>query len=523
VLRSLRATPVRQDNRLLVASLVTGLVAYGYGLFRYPLYLTDEGVYMQRAWAVLRQSELAPYTYIYDHAPGGWVTIAGWVAVLPKQFEAFGAPINTGRVLMLLVHLASVYLLFDIARRFSGGSTAPFVATMLFNLSPLGIFYQRQVLLDNLMVLWLLLAVFLILRSDRRVTGALLGGLCFGMAIVTKENAVFFAPGLAYLLYQQTRGHRSRRFAKGFWFFAGGIPVMFYLMYATLKGELLPPGLDFDSTNTQSARVSLANTIWWQLNRTEGSPVSGDGVFWQMMNDFWLPKDRFLLTAGAVCTVVLLVQGLQDRRANHAQLAASLLTLGYAAYLVRGSVLLEFYVIPWVPLFALNIGLVTASLLRNVSTTGKIVAIAVGVAVLASPFGRYVVVHGDTGQLQAHDMYRLNLTSMQKKQMDWVQSNIPADARLIIDDDMWVTLREAKPSYRFAHSHYQASLDPEISDELFRQDWRRIDYIVMSNKMRRAMRLNGGEDWILDALDNHSQRIWHVKQGDVALSVYRVN
>lgn len=527
MLRSLRETPVRTDNRLLVATLVTGLVSYGYGLFRYPLYLTDEGVYMQRAWAVLREGRLSPYTYIYDHAPGGWVSIAGWSAVLPNQFEAFGNAINTGRVLMLLMHLVSVYLLYDIAKQFSGGNTAAVIATTLFNLSPLGIFYQRQVLLDNIMVPWLLLSVFLILRSDRRVTSALAGGLCFGMAVVTKENAVFFAPALAYLLYEKSRNHRSKRFAKGFWYFAGGIPIAFYLMYATLKDELLPPGLHFDSSNTQSIRVSLTNTIWWQLNRTSGSPVSGtgNGAFWQMMHDFWLWKDRFLFYAGAIATVVLLVQGLRNRRRNHVQLVAALLAISYALYMIRGSVLLEFYIIPLVPLLALNIGLVAASALARLPDAGKAGVLALAIVVLASPTGGYLLVHGDTGRLQLHDMYRLNLTSMQRAQMDWVEKNIPADARMIIDDDMWVTLHDATPAYRFAHSHYQASGDPAVGAKVFHKSWRYIDYIVMSNKMRRAMRVNnagGQENWILDALDNHSRRIWDLKRGRVELAVYRV-
>ena len=68
---------------------------------------------MERAWSVMREGTLSPYTYYYDHAPAGWLTIAAWVAILPHQFETFGNAINTGRVLMLIVHVASVFLLFQ--------------------------------------------------------------------------------------------------------------------------------------------------------------------------------------------------------------------------------------------------------------------------------------------------------------------------------------------------------------------------------------------------------------------------
>ena len=98
--------PGRAATAVLVLSLLTGAVTHGWNVFRYPLYLTDEGIYMGQAWAVLRDGRLSPYTYFYDHAPMGWLTIAGWVGILPGSFSAFGNAINTGRVLMLLGHEA---------------------------------------------------------------------------------------------------------------------------------------------------------------------------------------------------------------------------------------------------------------------------------------------------------------------------------------------------------------------------------------------------------------------------------
>src|SRR2546428_12686330 len=98
------------ERVLLLVSLLTGAISHSYHLFLYPLYITDEGIYMQQAWSVLREGQLSPYTYSYDHAPVGWLVLAGWVSILPHQFQAFGNSINTGRVLMLLVHIASVFL-----------------------------------------------------------------------------------------------------------------------------------------------------------------------------------------------------------------------------------------------------------------------------------------------------------------------------------------------------------------------------------------------------------------------------
>src|SRR5260370_28079684 len=121
------ATQMSSRRLLLWASLAMGLVTHGYHLFIYPLYITDEGIYMEQAWSVLREGKLSPYTYYYDHAPAGWLLIDSWVALLPHQFETFGNAINTGRVLMLLVHVASTYLLFQCTRRLSGSVIAAVV------------------------------------------------------------------------------------------------------------------------------------------------------------------------------------------------------------------------------------------------------------------------------------------------------------------------------------------------------------------------------------------------------------
>src|SRR5438094_9614409 len=105
------------DRLLLVVSLATGGVTHGYNLFNYPLYITDEGIYLQQAWAVLREARLSPYTYFYDHAPAGWLVIAAWLSVLPSQLQTFGNAINTGRALTPLPHLGSGCLLVRVTQR----------------------------------------------------------------------------------------------------------------------------------------------------------------------------------------------------------------------------------------------------------------------------------------------------------------------------------------------------------------------------------------------------------------------
>ena len=505
---------------LLLLATLGGLVSHGYNVFRYPLYLTDEGIYTEQAWAVVNQAALSPYTYFYDHAPGGWLLISLWDLLLPGHSLTFGNGINTGRVLMVIIHVASVVMLFQITRKISGSYLAAFVAGLLFDLSPLAVYYQRQVLLDNIMVFWLLLCIYLLVMRRNRVLSTAVAGLSLGLALVTKENAIFLLPGLGYLVYRSVHGRFNRRFAASFWAFAAFVPVGVYVMYAVLKNELWPTAWNFSLSSPPTDHVSLMYTVWWQLNRSQ------QGLFSNMLNNTWMPRDGVLLIIGALAVLLNLYLGWRRRQENPALFAIALLAAGYAFYLIRGSVVLEFYVLPIIPLLAMNIGIAAAHLTRPLNNPFKVATVATCAILLFSPIGGYFLVYNDKGQVAVHDLYSLSHTDLQQDQVAFLRQNVPYNARIIMDDDIWTFLHEERPFYPFAHSHWKAASDPAVRDTLFQRDWRNIDYIVMSNKMRAAMQGNNAgnqEGWIIDAADNHSQLIWQASRGDVHLMIYQIN
>lgn len=505
---------------LLVFSLVTGLVTHGWNVFKYPLYLSDEGIYMEQAWSVLREGKLSPYTYFYDHAPMGWMTIAGWVAIIPGQFNSLGFPVNIGRVLMVLVHLGCVFFMFEVVRRYSGSLAAATLATFFFNVSPLAVYFQRMVLLDNLMVFWVLAGLYILARKDGRIVTAMGAGLAFGFAMVTKENALFLLPGFGYLLHRSIVEQGNRRFSASFWWFAAGAPVALYMLYAQIKNELLPAGLDFNLASPPADHVSLLYTIWWQLNRTASG---GQGtMFSTLLHDSWMWKDKYFLLVGAAATIGNLVLSLNGRRREVPMLGVSLLAIGYGFYLTR-SVLLDFYVAPLVPLLGLNIGLLYGRITRY----GKPAAVALLTVCLCAlplpyPHGYLVSWNSDGTRLLLADQYRLPQTNMQNLQVKWIRQNIPPSSRLIIDDDIWVALREGTPKYPHAQSHFKAAADPDVRDKIFHQDWHNVDYVVMSNKMRDALQRNN-EGWIMEAIDQHGEQVWRIDRGDVHLEIIKIN
>jgi 4-amino-4-deoxy-L-arabinose transferase-like glycosyltransferase len=504
---------------LLAIVVLVSLVTHGYNMFHYPLYLTDEGIYSQQAWAVIHENKLSPYTYFYDHAPGGWLLMALWNVVLPNQTATFGNGINTGRVLMLLLQVATTVMLFYIGRRLTGGYLGAFVAALLFNISPLAIYYQREVLLDNIMVFWLAVCLSLLVLWNNRVITTLAAGLALGIALLTKENAIFFVPVLIYLVHRIVQGRLNRRFAESFWVFASVAPLGGYVTYAVLKNELVPSGLDFNLNTPPAGHVSLLYTVWWQMHRSQA------GLFHDMLFQSWLPKDRWLLIGGALAVVVNLFIGWRQRKDNPAALVIPLLAIAYAVYLIRGSVMLEFYILPIIPLLALNVGMLAAHALRSFNNPMKVTVIALSVAILATPMGGYFLVYNDRNQLAVHDLYFQPLTDLQNAQVAYIREHVPPNARIITDDDIWMQLHEAKPFYPYAHSHWKASSDPDVRDRLFQSNWHNIDYVVMSNKMHDAMVGNNAgnqEGWILEAVDQHSQQVWEGHRGDIQLAVYRI-
>jgi len=512
----------------LIFAMVSGLITHGYHLFDYPLYNTDEGIYVERAWSLIRESRLSPQTYFYDHAPGGWVILAFWEFVLPGHFEAFGNPVNSGRVLMLLLHVGSVFLLFEIARKLSGGLLAPVIATFLFNFSPLAIYYQRMVLLDNMMVFWVLLSIYLILRRESRIFTGLWSGFACGLSVITKENAIFFAPTIFYLLNRRFRGDTNRDFAVMFWLFAATAPILIYFLFATLKGELFPPNLDFSLSRTPQGHVSLLYEFWFQIHRNQGTLFAHTRHSY--LYTMWLPKDGFLLAAGTAAMVISLYVGWRERELHPGLLVAGTLAFEIAFYLARGSVILDFYVIPLIPMFALNIGLVADRAKRRLPAHTARVAMPVAVACLASvlmldPSGAYFITRGQHHQLKLADVYYLPLTYLQREQIAWVRIHIPTSDRIITDEDIWVSLHDVRPYYPYAQSHWNAASDPQVRNNIFHANWRNIDYFVLSNGMKYAMNLNntaGQEGWMLYALNYHSTKVWQASRGNVKLAIYRV-
>lgn len=475
---------------LITGVLIVAGISHGWNMFHFPYYENDEGTYMSQAWSLLTAGKLAPYTYWYDHAPGGWFFIALWT-MLTGGFFTFGVSVNSGRVLMLVIHLLSTLLLLLISKRLTGRYWAGVIAAVFFSFSPLAIYFQRRVLLDNMMIFWILLSMWLLLKEKFTLLNVYLSSVAFGIAVLTKENAIFFLPAFLYLIYQKAHTfHRSFAILK--WLFISVSIMSLYVVYALLKSELFPQGF-FGET---LPHVSLLGTL-------EEHSVRGSSLpFWNPLSDFylsfqsWIHRDPYIVYGGIAAFVLGLLGSIKEK-----SLRVPLLMAGFGAlFLLRGKLVIEFYVVPMIPLFALLIGMVVDALSRMLSfKKNYMYTFLMLLATLASSF---------LFLRNPQDAYTQDDTSPQVKTITWIKENLPETTRIAIDDYMYVDLHDRKTPdermYPYAEWVWKIEKDPEVLNRSFRNDWKNIEYITLSHEMLKQIK---DRNFILlrYALDNSDQ------------------
>jgi hypothetical protein len=395
----------------------------------------------------------------------------------------------------------------------SGTHWAAIATCLAFSLSPLAIYYQRMVLLDNIMVFWLLLCLDLLLEPTRRILPLLASGLCLGIATLSKENAIFFIPVLSYLIYQKVHGSYRFRFSVVGWALCAAMIISLYPLYAALRGELLPAGA-LVGNGTPAAHVSLISTGLWQMARHGTSVLDPNSQFWQYFWIDWWSKDPLLIVIGMGATTINLVLGLLDRERNRWLLVAGALTLSFLFYLMRGSVMIDFYVVPILPFFALNAGLLL----------GRVVQLPFGpMGAMLAAAGLVVMSVGFTRSSYFHDAFFVDQTTLQADQLRFVRENIPTSAYLLIDDDLWVDLHGHdgnNPIYDHADSHWKIAQDPAVYNKVLHNNWQNIDYLVLSNQLHYIFEENN-EQMALTAYD-HSRLMARFQEGNVELEVRQV-
>jgi 4-amino-4-deoxy-L-arabinose transferase-like glycosyltransferase len=332
-------------------ALVGAFVAHAYNMFYYPRYELDEGTYMSSAWAIWN-GMITPYAYGYGHPPLGWMQIAAGLPLV-GGFFTFGNAINTGRVLMLFYAIGSCLLVYLIVRRMIGSRSAALLAMVVFSFSPLAIAFQRQVFLDNIATFWILLSVYLLIAGNSRLRYIVLSAIALGIAFLSKEVLALFIPVMIYGVWIYSTKFQ-RKFSLVAYIYTVISVCSGFVLMAVLKGELLPQGwLPWD----HHEHLSMLGTYLTQAKRgsSEGSVID----MWHT----WMAGDFILMLASIAGPFLNLFMGIWNRK----QLFLALLAASFWLLLVRGGVVLSFYIIPLIPFIAINLAVAINAILKAIA------------------------------------------------------------------------------------------------------------------------------------------------------------
>jgi hypothetical protein len=467
------------DLLLCGALLPVILTVQGWNITRFPTFSDDEGTYLAQAWSVQQGRGLAHYTYWYDHPPVGWIQLAliTWPASLIDQ----GAmTVATVRYAMLLISGSSAVLLYVLARRLGLQRWAAGLGMALFGLSPLAVVLQREIFLDNIAVMWMLLAFCLTASPSHHLWHHFGAGLAAAASVLSKETMLVVLPALLVTMWQHS--HRdTRKFALTGAVAACGLTGLGYPLYALLNNELFPG----------RGHVSLIDGIGYQMSRQGSGFILAKGTGSHAVFESWLYYDTVLPLGGLACAVLLL--GVLRWSVTAKALAGPALAVAILALVAMrpSGYLPAMYVIQALPFLALIVAGATASvthavLRRGAGRAGRASHYARGTALaaLGATSAVLVVPHwydGDSTALttDANEPYWAAAA--------WMRNDVSDSGRTraLVEDVLWLDLVHA--GYRPGDGaiwFYKADLDPAVAKTL-PNGWRDIDYVVASPTVRR--------------------------------------
>lgn len=469
-----------------IALVLLAALAHGYNMFHFPYFESDEGTYMAQAWSLINHRQLAPYTYWYDHAPGGWVQLALWTQITGGMYS-LGGPLVTGRLLMFLMQVGAAAMVYAITRRVSGSVIAATIATLAFSLSGYGLYYHRRILLDNIATFWMLASLALLVWPKPSLSRIWLSATALGVSILSKELTIFLVPALACVVACQTKG-AQRWIAVIGWVTIVCSLFSLYPLLAFLKGELLPSGATAGGIDSH---VSLIGSLAYQSTRErDAGLLSLHSGVWNAIRT-WRQEEPLLLVGGLAAMLASLIM-LPWRRTLG---MVALMALSLWLFIGRGGVTLPFYLVPLLPLQAICLGAVLGMALdalrqglarmgaraAQAATLGRVAAVAACLwCISLSYHNPHLEFRYDTLSL-----WRSKQADVHAAAAAWVRANIPHDAKIVIDQSMWLDLHAAPDGQEFPNAHYywKVSDDPAIRNGVFGGDWRSIDYVITTNQM----------------------------------------
>jgi len=495
-----RRRPRRERVVVGLGLLLVGVV-HSLNLAGWPRYWDDEGTYYSQAWSVTNLGSLAPYTYWYDHPPVGWLQLAGFSWIPDVLVGSANSAVLSGRIVMVAYTVVTALLVHLLARRLGMPLGWAVLAMLFWALNPLVIFMGRQVFLDNVALPWLVGAFVLVLGHRRHLGAYMAAGLCFGVAVLSKETTLMFAPALLMALWQSAY-RPTRAFAvMGFSTIVAAAGSLF-LLFAAIRSELFP-GPD---------HVSLWDALAFQFVDRAGSgwildPDGPEGGAYAVLQS-WLVHDGGVLLFGGIAAAVATLAVRRLRTIGIAVLIATLVALRPEGYLP------QMYVVAMLPFCALAvIGVLHLGWARVRRLDNRpLRLVASGIALIGLVAAALPFVEWRAGYRAA---WTEDTNDTHAAAMAYVERQVPRDAVVVSDNSYWNDLVRSGWDRDDAIWFYKVDSDDAIGEQLD-DDYAEIDYLVWS------IDISENRLPIVTAAYEHSELLWAEGEGRERVEIRRV-
>jgi endoglucanase len=223
------------------------------------------------------------------------------------------------------------------------------------------------------------------------------------------------------------------------------------------------------------------------------------GHFWLKNSDFyvaigdWFQKDAGLLVIIGL-TIFLASLVFFFKKNIRFFLGA---VLFYIFFLIRGGIVINFYILPLIPFVAILAGLSLHYIIQFLGKYAIVYQMVFLLIIAGIGFYYYNYV--------PHDVFWRDETTNQKEAVKWIKKNLPTDSAILIDVFAFSDLHDAAylngKVFPNADWYYKVSRDKIIGEKKYNYDWRNFDYIFLTHEMLKQIK-DGDDDFIKVAFQN---------------------
>lgn len=327
---------VTKHQKLVLIVFAAIIFNFSFDLASFPEYFWDEGVYVDRATSFAKTLQMYQHPNYIDHPPLGWIIPSVIFSLIRfpdsiTHLQIHDMSLHTWLLFLIPRLVATSYvipiaiLVYKLSYRLYNNKKFALISLATFALIPAS-WPFRNLLLDPLMILFVLLSLFLITpRNDGKYNSMtnympLISGVLFGCALLVKFSALFFLPALLFQIMQSKNRIRH------------GITWLIPLIAIVASWIFV--------MSNQHDLSSLLSTQLWQASRASSLPY---GIALQIL---------FTVSPIGVIFGILGIMQLVKKK----NISALLLSVPYLGFLFRGGFVGFVHTIPILPILSIYAG-----------------------------------------------------------------------------------------------------------------------------------------------------------------------